>query len=181
MSQGSKEKLSYFVEAARRDYRDVLFWSANSGEPPAGSQLDVLRQHRGWALSEPVRVIAQNPFGNLLVEVSDGIIWRVCPEDLSATRLADSAAALVALSADDDFKTDWEVESWIEAAKAKLGPLEQRQCYGFRIWPVLGAEYSADNMAIKALLEWLAASGDVGRQVKDLPPGARIRLDTGDA
>jgi hypothetical protein len=35
-------------------------------------------------------------------------------------------------------------------------------------------------MAIKSMLEWLAVSGDVARQTKDLPPGSEIRLDVRD-
>jgi hypothetical protein len=46
---------------------------------------------------------------------------------------------------------------------------------------VLGGTYEIENMAIKSTLEWLAVSGDVGRQIKDLPPGAEIRLDVRDA
>lgn len=34
LSQGSMEKLAYFVDAARRDYRDLLFWSENPETAP---------------------------------------------------------------------------------------------------------------------------------------------------
>jgi hypothetical protein len=51
------------------------------------------------------------------------------------------------------------------------------QCYGFNIWPVLGGAYTPDNFVIKTLTEWLAVSGDVGKQIKDLPAGTKITLD----
>lgn len=181
LSEGQQAKLNHYVQAAKRDYRDVLFGSESQRLPSSEAAIDVLHTHWAWALSGSARLIAQNHFGNLLVELIDRSVWRICPEDLSASKLAESAAELSVLWADDEFKADWTVENWVDAAKSKLGQLGEGQCYGFRVWPVLGGEYSAENMVVKSLVEWLAVSGDVGRQVKDLPPGTPIRLDTRDA
>src|SRR5262245_8706126 len=135
----------------------------------AGGLIAILREHWHWALPNPMRVIAINAFGNLLVELGDHSVWRVCPEDLEAKRVAESVAQLTTSMTDEDFALDWTAAAWCEAAVAALGPLGPGQCYGFRVWPVLGADYSADNMVIKNLADWLAASGHVGQQVKDLP------------
>jgi len=43
-----------------------------------------------------------------------------------------------------------------------------------------GHGVTPDNFVIKTLNEWLAVSGDVGRQVKDLPPGTQLTLGSGD-
>jgi hypothetical protein len=180
LSAGQKSKLQHYVEAAKRDYRDVLYWSENPAQP-AASVLEVLRTKWSWALPEVIRILAQNRFGNVLVELGDGSIWRVCPEDLVASKVAGSKADIAGLWTDHEFQTDWSVDAWIEVAEPTLGPLKEGQCYGFKIWPVLGGTYEIENMAIKSTLEWLAVSGDVGRQIKDLPPGAEIRLDVRDA
>jgi gamma-glutamylcyclotransferase (GGCT)/AIG2-like uncharacterized protein YtfP len=179
LSRGQPAALRHHLEVAKRDYRDVLLWAEGEGPAVAGTTLDILRAKWAWALPEPMRVIARNPFGNLLVEAGDGSVWRVCPEDLAASRVAEAAGDLAARWADEEWRGDWAVESWVEAAASRLGPLGPDQCYGFRIWPVLGGEYGPENMAIKSTAEWLAASGDLGRQVKDLPPGTPLRLDTG--
>jgi hypothetical protein len=180
LSEGQQSKLRHYVEVAERDFRDVLYW-AESSTTPMASLLEVLRASWSWVLVQPTRVLARNRFGNVLVELGDASVWRVCPEDLTATEVATSVAALDTLWADEEFQTDWAVEAWIEAAESALGPLGENQCYGFKVWPVLGAPYEVENMVIKPVSEWLAVSGDVGRQVKDLPPGTQIRLDTGGA
>ena len=95
--------------------------------------------------------------------------------------MAESEAAIAELWADQEFQTDWTGDASIEVAEPALGPLEEGQCYGFRVWPVLGGAYEVENMVIKSMLEWLAVSGDVGRQIKDLPSGTQIRLDVRDA
>lgn len=181
LSEGQQAKLQHYVQAAKHDYRDVLYWSEHPVPLPGASILEVLRTNWAWALSGPTRVLAQNRFGNLLVELSDQSVWRVCPEDLSASKVAGSTAEVAGLWANDGFQVDWAVEAWIDMAESTLGPLQEGQCYGFRIWPLLGGEYAAENMAIKSFLEWLAASGDLGRQVKDLLPGTQVRLDVRDA
>jgi hypothetical protein len=182
LTDGQDSRLHHFVAAAKLDYRDVLSWSEASQRPLAGAPvLGVLRRSWAWALLEPKRVLDQNCFGNLLVELVDGTIWRVCPEDLTVSKVADSAAHLASLWADDEFQVDWLVESWVKIAQSTLGPLEEGQCYGFKIWPVLGGTYDAQNMAIKSLCEWLDVSGDVARQAKDLPPGTAMRIDVRDA
>lgn len=154
-------------------------WRAPAQVPAV---LEVLRTRWSWALlAEATRVLAQNSFGNVLVELSDGSIWRVCPEDVTAAKVAESESAIPELWADQEFQTDWAGDAWIEVAEPALRPLGEGQCYGFKIWPVLGGAYDVENMTIKSRLEWLAVSGDVGRQIKDLPPGAQIRLDVRDA
>jgi hypothetical protein len=176
LSQSDPLKLRYFVEAAKRDYRDVLSWSDDAPEHVA-SLIEVLRANWSWAFSNPIRVIERNRFGNLLVQIGDGSIWRVCPEDLAASQVAPSEADLETVWADEEFQADWESEAWIDAAETALGRLGQGQCYGFKMWPVLGAPYDVENMVIKLMVDWLAASGDVGRQVKDLPDGTQVRFD----
>ena len=180
LSAGQRSKLQHYVEVAKRDYRDVLYWSENPA-PPAASVLEVLRTKWSWALSDATRILAQNRFGNVLVELGDGSIWRVFPEDLMASKVAASEAEIAGLWTDREFQADWTVGAWIELAEPSLGPLKEGQCYGFKLWPVLGGTYEVENMAIKSMLEWLAVSGDVGRQAKDLPPGAEFRLDIRDA
>jgi hypothetical protein len=39
----------------------------------------------------------------------------------------------------------------------------------------LGGDFSANNIAAVSLREVIGYSGDVARQIKDLPKGARVR------
>lgn len=66
------------------------------------------------------------------------------------------------------------------AVAALFGLLRQTgPATGGSRWP--SPRLEVENMAIKSMLEWLAVSGDVGRQIKDLPSGTQIRLDVRDA
>ena len=41
---------------------------------------------------------------------------------------------------------------------------------------VLGGEYGANNVKMAPLIEIIRFSGDVGKQIEDLPEGAQIEL-----
>jgi hypothetical protein len=129
-----------------------------------------------WVLPNPVRIVARNSFGNIVVACADGGLWRVCPEELSAKKIRDDANVSAALL-DEAFQEDWLFENVAAAAHDALGPLSGGQCYAFKIWPIMGGAFTADNMYLAVMTEWLAVSGDVGKQIKDLPSGTKITLD----
>lgn len=93
-----------------------------------------------------------------------------------ADKVADNLTGWETVSNSPDFCLDWQTDSWVAAARAKLGSPALDQCYGFKIWPALNHDYSAENMVIQKLAEWLSASGDIGNRIKDLPDGTQVRL-----
>ncbi|MFO0706618.1 MAG: DUF1851 domain-containing protein [Nitrospira sp.] len=177
LSQGNEDKLLRFVEAAKQDYRDVLYW-AEYPQPSVqdNAVLEILRRKWAWALEDPTQVLMVNPFGNVLVTCHDGTLWRVIPEELAARKVRDDMNYLAAFG-DEQFREDWFFEGVAEAAKIALGPLQEGQCYAFKIWPVLGRPFTPDNMYVATTAEWLGASGDVGGQIKAMPSGTTITLD----
>ncbi len=170
LSEGDEDKLLRFIEVALQDFRDVLFWAESPQESGRNAELlGILRRDWTWALPNPLDVIAVSAFGNVVVACADGELWRVCPEELRADRLGErNFDSLLAM---DEFRQDWLCEQWVAEARSSLGDLDEGECYGFKIWPLLGGAYSEENFAIKPLSEWLAVSGDVGGQVQDLPEG----------
>ena len=177
LSQGNEDKLLHLVEAAKQDYRDVLYWAEYPQQSgPEGLLLEVLRSTWAWLLPDPVRILMQNAFGNMLVACHDGTLWRVIPEALTAKKIRDDKNFLAAFE-DEAFREDWLLEGVADAALAALGPLREGQCYAFKTWPIMGGAFTPDNMYVATMTEWLGVSGEVGKQIKDLPNGATITLD----
>ena len=48
----------------------------------------------GWTGLQPVEVVAENDFGNLMVRDTSGQYWRICPEDLYCRIIASDRSAL---------------------------------------------------------------------------------------
>ncbi|THJ24853.1 MAG: DUF1851 domain-containing protein [Nitrospira sp. CG24E] len=178
MSQGNEDKLLQFVEAAKQDYRDVLYWAEYPQQSgPDGVLLDVLRSTWAWVLPDPIQILMQSAFGNLLVVCHDSTLWRVIPEEVTAKQIRDDKNFVAAFE-DESFREDWLFEGVTASAQEILGPLGKGECYAFKVWPIMGGAFTTDNIYIATMTEWLAVSGDVGRQVKDLPPGAAFTFDT---
>ena len=125
-----------------------------------------------WIGIEPISVVGENDFGNLMIEDSAGRYWRLCPEDVYCEVVATSREELDKLSSNQEFLNDWYMESLVDQAKENLGPLDEGYKYHLVIPGALGGAYDISNIAKAPLLELIRFSGDIARQIKDLPDGA---------
>ena len=140
------------------------------------SLVDEIRRSWGGVGIVPIEVVGENDFGNLIVKDHDGQYWRLCPEDCYCKIIATNRAALDRLSTDQEFLRDWYMTALVTLARDKCGPLTEGRKYCLKIPGVLGGEYAADNLATAPQVELVGISGDIARQIKDLPDGARVKL-----
>ena len=141
--------------------------------------IEVIRQAWGWTGIEPVTVIGDNEFGNLLIEDEMGQYWRLCPEECYCKVIASDKQALEALSADQEFLDDWYMRPLVDLARELCGPLSAGRKYGLRTPGVLGGQYGGDNLGTSTQAEIVRFSGAIAKQIKDLPDGAAIQFKHG--
>lgn len=130
----------------------------------------------GWTGVEPEDIVDENDFGNLIIKDVDGRYWRLCPEDVYCAVIADNITEYQELTNDPEFQMDWEMRTLVEQATNKFGPLGSGYKFYMVIPGVLGGEYGIGNIKTLSLIELIRLSGDIGRQIKDLPDGARVKL-----
>jgi hypothetical protein len=140
------------------------------------SLIDEIRRSWGWVGIEPAEVVGENDFGNLIIKDEDGKYWRLCPEDCYCEIIAANRAALDQLSTDQEFLHDWHMGALVSLANDKFGPLAEGKKYCLKIPGVLGGEYGGDNLATAPQIDLVRISGDIARQIKELPDGAQIRM-----
>jgi hypothetical protein len=140
------------------------------------SLLEELRESWRWVGIEPIEVVGENDFGNLIIKDKDGKYWRLCPEDLSCKVIAKNRKELDALSHDQVFLHDWYMKNLVEEANVRLGPLTEGRKYCLKIPGVLGGEYGGSNLATISLVELVRFSGYVAKRIKDLPDGAQVEF-----
>jgi hypothetical protein len=138
--------------------------------------LNAVAEGWGWKIGKPVTIIARNAFGNIIVRAEDGRYFRIIPEDLKSIHLADSPEDLERERSTEEFRTDWEMRALVEKAEASLGSLAEGECYHLVIPSVLGGEYAVENIRKISITEWLEFSGEVARQIEDLPDGTQVKL-----
>ena len=138
--------------------------------------VDEIRQSWSWVGLDPVEVVGENDFGNLMVKDAEGKYWRLCPEDCSCSVVAASRQELDALSTNQEFLHDWYMRALVELAREKCGPLSEDRKYCLKIPGLLGGEYGGDNIATAPLVELVRISGDIAKQTHGLPNGAAVKL-----
>lgn len=135
-----------------------------------------IRDAWGWVGIDPLEVVGENDFGNLIIQDVDGKYWRMCPEDVYCKIVANSRDELNRLSKDQDFLGDWYMTALVDQAKESVGPLTEGRKYCLVIPGVLGGAYDTSNIKSVPLVELIRLSGDIGRQIRDLPDGAQVDL-----
>jgi hypothetical protein len=140
------------------------------------SLLESIQEGWLWAIGTPVRVVAVNSFGNVIVQNSNGQFYRIIPENLEYVFLCDSEDALDKIARESAFAFDWDMKLLREQAERALGRLTTNECYHLVIPATLGGAYAISNIKKIPIGEWLSFSGNVAQQIKDLPDGAHVQF-----
>ena len=138
--------------------------------------IETIRASWGFTGLDPVHLVDENPFGNVIVGASDGSYWRICPEELSCEPIASSASELDQLRSSAEFDEDWRMGRLVAIAEAKLGTPSADRCFCLKVPAVLGGAYAQHNFGTITRKELLSASGETAEQIKDLPDGAKVRI-----
>jgi hypothetical protein len=129
-----------------------------------------------WKGIEPVEIIDQNAFGNVIVRTVAGSFWRICPEIPDAELIAHSEARLKEVRNDPEFVLDWEMAPLVQKAGDLFGDPGCGRCYCLKIPAVLGGEYGDANLGTISIFELLSLSGNLAAQMDGLPDGSKVRL-----
>ena len=138
--------------------------------------LNEIRDAWNWVGLEPEEVVIENEFGNLVVKDTSNKFWRLCPEDVYCEVIAENIEQYNTIIKDEEFLEDWFMSAMVQEAENTLGTLEPGYKYHMVIPGVLGGEYGGTNIKVAPLVEIIRFSGDLGKQIKDLPEGAEIEL-----
>jgi len=141
------------------------------------SLLESIQEGWGWAIGTPMRVIAINSFGNVVVQNSKGQFYRIIPESLEYVFLCDAEDDLEEVMKDSKFAFDWDMKLLRDQAEHALGRLSTNECYHLVIPAPLGGAYDLTNIKKIPIGEWLSFTGFVANKIKDLPDGAQIKFE----
>jgi len=140
------------------------------------SIIEEVKEAWGWVGIEPTEIITENEFGNLILKDAENKFWRLCPEDVYCEVIANSIEAYNELITTPEFLNDWNMLVMVEEAIKKLGALKEGYKFYLVIPGILNGEYTGMNMKTAPFIEIIRWSGALGKQIKDLPDGAEVKL-----
>ncbi len=130
-----------------------------------------------WKGFNATEIIRTNEFGNVIFKTDKNEFWRICPEETSCEKIAESESEFERNSADSEFIDDWKMTNLVNIAKSELGELKENEKYCLKMSAIIGGEYEKSNLGKISFAELIAFSGDLGFQIKDLKDGQKIKLN----
>ena len=139
------------------------------------SAIDALRSGWGWTLIEFAEIHAVSQMGHLLFSDTDGCFHYLDP-DLGRIEALGNEQAARTHFAKEETREVWQAIALVEAARERLGDCPEGSVYTLKPLALLEGDYSPDNLWICQLDELIRFTGDMARQLKDLPDGAQYRI-----
>ena len=133
----------------------------------------------GWLVRERFSLWLVNRFCDCFLTKDDGSVWMLDVGIGTLEIVAQSKEHFAELADKDDSgdKTnDWFLTDLVDQLVATERHLQPRQCYSFKILPVLGGQYAVDNVYVNSIEKHLAAAADMHHQLRDLPDGTPFQL-----
>jgi hypothetical protein len=125
-------------------------------------------------LPSGARVLRTNLFGDAFVVDDRGSVHILDRGGCSVDRIASSA---------EDFWREvredvhgWQLRPLADACRRAGKVLTDGHCFAFTIPPVLGGDYSVENVWVAPCAEWFSLSASLFEQIKDLADGAQVTL-----
>lgn len=130
-----------------------------------------------WKGFNATEIIRTNEFGNVIFKTDKNEYWRICPEEISCEKIAETESEFDRISASSEFIEDWEMKNLVNIAISELGELKENEKFCLKMSAVIGGEYEKSNLGKISFSELIAFSGDLGFQIKDLKDGQKIKLN----
>lgn len=117
-----------------------------------------------------------NRFGDVIAVLDDGSVHLLDIGVGTFERVAQNRAHFAELVDEGGNVNKWLMIPLVDQCLAAGLVLRPNQCYGYKLPPLLGGEYTVQNVAAVDLAENYAFLSDLWRQTKGLPDGARVRI-----
>jgi hypothetical protein len=129
-----------------------------------------------WLLPDDFTLWLANRFCDLFIVTSDGSVHMLDVGAGTLSRLADNRDDFCSKIDEGDNANHWLMIPLVGQLVAAGIHLLPGQCYGFKIPPVIGGEYTIENCAAISIPDYLGSTGSIHDQLRGVPDGAHVRL-----
>jgi hypothetical protein len=146
---------------------------------------DYIIDHRGvdwpsilrdwsWLLPATLTVWIMNRFGDLFVVLEDGAVHMLDVGGGTFAKVADSRGDFAKKLDEGDNANQWLMIPLIDRLVASGLTLRDGQCYGYKVPPILGGDYTVENACVLPIAEHYGVNASIHKQTKDLPDGTQV-------
>ncbi len=129
-----------------------------------------------WLLPPTFTVWLVNRLADLFLVMEDGTVHMLDVGCGTLEKVADNRDHFCDLANDDEQAGQWFAIKLIDELVAAGMHLQPGQCYGFRIPPVMGGDYSIENLGPLSVTDYLGCYGGLHQQLIKVPDGTQVEL-----
>lgn len=133
-----------------------------------------------WRLPPRFTAWIMNRFGDLFLRTDDGSIHVLRLDDGSLSCLANSKDEFCQKIDERENANDWLMIPLVDRLVATGKTLKQGECYAFVQIPLIGGDYTIDNVVIRTVAFQYAALGPIFQQMEGLPDGTPVKFEIRD-
>lgn len=129
-----------------------------------------------WLLPPEFTLWLVTRFADLFLVMPDGTVHMLDVGSGTLRRVADSRDDFCTKVDEDGNANDWFVIPLVHNLVAVGIDLLPGHCYGFKVPPVLGGQYTLENVGTLPIADYLGAYASIHEQLKEVPDGTEIQL-----
>ena len=153
-------------------------WSSLTFEP-SDEAVQQLRESWAWLLREPFVPVLFSVLGDVFFEPGSGGVWWLNAGTAEVSRVADSVEEFQRLLG-TDLVDDWFMPDLVERLHGAGKRPSAGECFTYVTLPVFkGGTYEVSNLNPVNAREHFALTGHILQEIRELPDGARVRINVG--
>jgi hypothetical protein len=131
-----------------------------------------------WKIAGMDSLVLISVIGDLFLCAQDGGVYWLQTGTADLSKVADDLQQFNQYLKEEEKIDEWFLPLLIKKLIDSGKVLKEDEVYSFKIPPILGGEYSMDNIEATNMSVHFAISGQVCEQIKDLPDGTKINKVT---
>lgn len=129
-----------------------------------------------WKLKDMKGVATISVLGDIFLLGKDNAVYWLQTDSGDLTKVADTLEQYEQFLSDEEKVDNWFLPSLVKDLLAAGKTLKENEVYSYKKLPVIGGEYSVDNIEPTDMSVHFAFSGQICEQIKDLPDGTKVNI-----
>jgi hypothetical protein len=129
-----------------------------------------------WLIPDFKQILLISKMGDMFLSANNGHVYWLATDDGSLTKIADSKAEFEQMLTDEANIDNWFLPSLVGKLLVANKYLGKNEVYSFKKLPIIGGEYSVDNIDPVNISVHFTLTGIIHEQIKDLPDGTKVQI-----
>ncbi|WP_276133739.1 T6SS immunity protein Tdi1 domain-containing protein [Polluticoccus soli] len=131
----------------------------------------------GWRIDELDSIVLVTLLGDVFLLGDDGAIYWLQTDSGDLTAVADSMKEFNEMLDDEETFEEWFLTPVLEVLLDAGKTLKENEVYSYKVLPVLGGDYTVDNIEPVDIRVHFDTTGQICEQIQDLPDGTEVDIN----